>query len=281
MDPVQNPVSPVKDQTVPVKPVNDQAVPPSSPPFPTVPSPTPPTIPPISDENIPLPPNQPVESNPSLANPTSVNPVNSSSLPASVMDDLSAVRINNPTDPKITPLISETPVTPPPTPINPTPAPVPVEPPPVYESAPVITNPPQQSVYIPSQNPPPSTAFIKPKRFPFMFITIILILVLLGFGGSFLYFKIVPSKENNVVIRITPPVSIITTPSQSPSNVVLVSPTIGNPFSTPSAVAINPFISATPTFVNPFNSSSQNPFDSASKSGEASKSGYQNPFAGL
>ncbi|MBI3955307.1 hypothetical protein HY338_02585, partial [Candidatus Gottesmanbacteria bacterium] len=97
----------------------------------------------------------------------------------------------------------------------------------------------------------------------------------------FLYFKIVPAKENKVVIRITPPVSIVITPSQSPSDVVLVSPTIGNPFATPSAVAVNPFISATPTFVNPFNSSSQNPFDSASNSGEASKSGYQNPFAGL
>lgn len=253
MDPAQNPVKSGTTQTAPDQPVNDAVVASIPVPTPTAPPANPPTIPPKPFETTPLASGLPAEPR---INPPYVNPVN----PA--------------------PVIPEPIQQPPPEPV-----PVPLPPNPItispFEDPPSFSTSPQSPVYIPAQNPPPPTSYITPKRFPFMFITIILILVILGFGGTVLYFKMVPSKQNKVVVQITPPVTIFITPSKTPSVSVAVSPTAGNPFATPSGTIINPFISVTPTYANPFNSSSQNPFDSASGSSEASKGAYQNPFESL
>mgnify|MGYP001618077889 CR=1 FL=1 len=234
MDPAQNPVKSAADQTVPDNSVNDGVVPtalPANPPIITPPNPV---------ETIPLPPPIAAEPviNPLPEDPVNPTPVNPEPIQQPTPEPVNPVLM--PADPEVT----------------------------SHEEPPSFNTSPQSPVYIPAQNPPPPTSYIKPKRFPFMFITIILVLVLLGFGGTVLYFKMVPSKQNKVVVQITPPVSIFITPSQTPSS---------NPFATPSASVVNPFISVTPTYSNPFGAT-KNPFSSASDSANATNSAYKNPF---
>lgn len=246
-------------QTATDNPLNDAVVPSSVPP-------------PEPEEPIANPPAEPTVNPPPVVpnpDPKQVNPIPEPSVHTSVPT------VSEPVNPYLPPVN----VDPAPEPLNQSVPPVQTSPYPAapvsapLDGAPTMNTSPRTPVYIPAQNPPPPSSFIKPRRFPFMFITIILVLVLLGFGGSFLYFKIVPTGTSKAVIQITPPVTIVISPVQ-------ITPTVSNPFATPSSTLINPFISTTPAFSNPFDSS-PNPFDTASGSSEASKSAYQNPFESL
>jgi len=118
-----------------------------------------------------------------------------------------------------------------------------------------------------SASPPPP-----PKKFPFMLVTLFLGLSVLGFTGSFLYFRFTASKDKSHPIA-----QIVTTPTVPP----LSSPTVfSNPFATPSAAMTNPFASPTATLANPFGSY-ENPFTAASKSADQANAAYQNPFEKL
>ncbi|MCL4338300.1 hypothetical protein M1271_01270 [Patescibacteria group bacterium] len=101
-----------------------------------------------------------------------------------------------------------------------------------------------------------------------MFITVLLILMIVGFTGSFLFFQ--KSVQNNsstsTTPKITPPVTLKHTPTS-----------YANPFASPSAAFQNPFASPSATYQNPFGSY-QNPFAGATQSANASNSAYQNPF---
>lgn len=110
-------------------------------------------------------------------------------------------------------------------------------------------------------------------KFPFMMVTLFLVIVLAGFAGSFLFFS-----YSGKPIRKTPTQILITSPvSMAPTAI----PTIAsaNPFATPSSELANPFASPSASVANPFGTY-QNPFQSASPSGNSDQP-YQNPFEKL
>ncbi len=118
---------------------------------------------------------------------------------------------------------------------------------------------------------PVTTASIPPsggKKFPFMFITVLLILMIVGFTGSFLFFQ--KSVTNNTSTPATPKIT--------PPVTLKPSPTLyANPFASPSAAFQNPFASPSAAYQNPFGSY-QNPFAVATQSANTQNTPYQNPF---
>lgn len=108
-----------------------------------------------------------------------------------------------------------------------------------------------------------------PKKFPFMLVTIILVFVIIGFGGSFIYFQITAPKKQAVTTKplITPPATL---PPATPTTAV-------NPFASPSGSLVNPFVSPTTAYENPFGSN-QNPFAGATNSATAGNQPVKNPF---
>lgn len=104
-------------------------------------------------------------------------------------------------------------------------------------------------------------------------VTLILVIVLAGLAGSFLFFsyKSTSSRKAPAQILITPPVPTATA--------VIPTKTSANPFATNSSDLINPFASPSASLANPFGTY-QNPFQSASPSGNSNQP-YQNPFENL
>ncbi len=149
-------------------------------------------------------------------------------------------------------------------------APPPASPSPIQggpASPPEADEPPPPFSEILTASPPPH------KAFPFMMVTFILLVILAGFGASFLFFqgKIPGSggkKTANVPV-ITPPASpIVVTPTPTTSS---------NPFASPSAAILNPFASPSPTYANPFGQS-QNPFSAVVTTTQAESQPIKNPF---
>lgn len=150
--------------------------------------------------------------------------------------------------------------------------------PPVVPPNTTYSSPPSLNYQPPTNNSPPppmnnqplSETNIPPphKKFPFMMVTLFLVIILAGFAGSFLFFSYTNTSSQKVPaqILITPPVSVAPTQQSI------------NPFATSSAELVNPFTSPTASLTNPFGSA-QNPFSSATKSAENQSS--ENPFGKL
>lgn len=156
---------------------------------------------------------------------------------------------------------------PPPPPIGtPPPSVPPPAPPPSTDGAPPSTPPP------PDEIPPPPPVVIPAgsygSKFPHMFVTILIAVVMLGLSGSFLYFQIMKSKSQSTSAKpvITPPVSVTVIPT--------ITQTV-NPFATPSATLENPFATPSGSVENPFGEA-QNPFESFTLS--PTGGAYTNPF---
>lgn len=144
---------------------------------------------------------------------------------------------------------------------------------------PEISPPPQVPEIAPTVTPPEipattvTTSSVAPpavhKKFPFMLVTVILAFVIVGFGGSLLYFQITAPKKQAVITKplITPPATF---PPATPTTVV-------NPFASPSGSLVNPFVSPTTKYENPFGSS-QNPFAGATNSANTGNQPVKNPF---
>lgn len=168
---------------------------------------------------------------------------------------------NQPVTPLIQPEIAAPPAVPE---ISPPPQSPEITPP---LSPPEISPPTQPPEISPPQSVVSSSA-PAPKKFPFMLVTVILILTVAGFGGSFIFFKLTsPKKNTNVVPLITPPATL---PPASPTTVV-------NPFASPSAAIVNPFATPTTKFENPFGTST-NPFAPATNSANTGNQPVKNPF---
>ncbi len=120
--------------------------------------------------------------------------------------------------------------------------------------------PPMTNDQSPITNPPPH------HKFPFMMVTLFLVIVLAGFAGSFLFFSYTNTSSRKVPakILITPPLFVAPT--------VIPTKAVANPFATSSSDLSNPF--ASPTIANPFGTY-QNPFPNATPSGNQP---YNNPF---
>lgn len=140
----------------------------------------------------------------------------------------------------------------------------------------VVTNP-QTSL---NENLPPnipniddfngSPTGIPHHKFPFMIITVILLVIVTGFSGSFLFFYFTGNqKKKSLQPQITPPVTIIANQD--------------NPFLEPTKVLENPFASPTASLVNPFDSGEtyENPFEEETANTKADTGEYQNPFEEL
>lgn len=169
-----------------------------------------------------------------------------------------------------------------PTPDQPSNSSVPLKVPASNPVTPAVSAPPNISP--PSPPPPinyqPPTTTNQPlthdhsHKFPFMMVTFLLVVVIAGFTGSFLFFSYTSPavKKAPVGILITPPVTIVPslTSTPAPNN---------NPFASSSSELVNPFASPTASLVNPFGTY-QNPFATASASTESGQS-YQNPFEKL
>lgn len=125
--------------------------------------------------------------------------------------------------------------------------------------------------------PPPANASIAysvatapdgPKH-PFMKITLLLLVILGGFGGSFLFFRFTTPQTNRPIVPlITPPIS--NEPTQTVANV--------NPFITPTTAYQNPFASPSAAYQNPFGEY-QNPFADGTRSAQLQS--YTNPFENM
>lgn len=92
----------------------------------------------------------------------------------------------------------------------------------------------------------------------------LIMVALVGFGGSFLYFKSKGTSQRAFVApQITPPVSIIPTE-------IVIEPTLNaNPFApTDSTASANPFAQ----------DEESNPFDNAASKADATQAAYTNPF---
>lgn len=166
----------------------------------------------------------------------------------------------------------------------------PSPPPPSSPSTPSQNPPPPPAGQIPDGNlsggsppspppPPPDETSSPPpvvvpagnygSKFPHMFVTILIAVVMLGFSGSFLYLQIMKSKSRptNVKPVITPPSTVTVIPTIT---------IVVNPFATPSGELENPFAIPSGEVENPFGQT-QNPFDQfATPSGSAP---YTNPFS--
>jgi len=97
-----------------------------------------------------------------------------------------------------------------------------------------------------------------------MIVTVLVGVALVGFGGSFLYFKSKGSTPKAMVVpQVTPPVTI------APTSIVTQLTPNANPFAQSGAT----------TLANPFSEDDGgNPFDNVADSGSATKAGYTNPF---
>lgn len=134
----------------------------------------------------------------------------------------------------------------------------------VVSNTPPAGNPPPPTNNQNSQNPayiPPQQSSAK-KKFPLLVVTGVVLVIITGFSGSYIYFKTQGSAQNQIITtpKITPPVPTESEPS----------PTI-NP-----KTAVNPF--AQNTFENPFSNETAytNPF--GEDDSEISQNAYQNPF---
>lgn len=143
--------------------------------------------------------------------------------------------------------------------IQPPPTPPEISPPPQPPEIPAVST---SSTVVSTGSLPPD------KKFPFMLVTVILILTVAGFGGSFIFFKLTsPKKNTNTVPLVTPPATL---PPATPTTVV-------NPFASPSAAIVNPFATPTTKFENPFGTST-NPFAPATNSANTENQPVKNPF---
>ena len=100
---------------------------------------------------------------------------------------------------------------------------------------------------------------------------LILLIIILIFAGSFLYYKIKSTDRNisNLEPKVTPPVTY------SQTDIAKI-----NPFNSPTPVFENPFLSPTPMYENPFGTY-ENPFKSASIASDLNNQPYANPFKDL
>lgn len=127
----------------------------------------------------------------------------------------------------------------------------------------------------PPPSPPDSPTVISFQRggsskFPHMFVTILIAIVLLGFSGSFLFYQLNRPKVKVVTKPlITPPVSIAPTLTITP---------VENAFATSSGNLENPFATPSASVENPFGTA-QNPFEDLSSSASGGAAVYTNPFA--
>lgn len=105
-------------------------------------------------------------------------------------------------------------------------------------------------------------------HFPLMIVTMLVIVALVGFGGSFLYFKSKGASQNTAIAPlITPPVTIVETQQNDDQ-------------STAKADEANPFAQSVATVSsNPFAQDEEvNPFENVSDVESATGAAYQNPF---
>lgn len=117
-----------------------------------------------------------------------------------------------------------------------------------------------QNSQIPTDIPPQQSS--AKKKFPSLVVTGVVLVIITGFSGSYIYFKTQGSAQNKEIItpKITPPVPSASAPS----------PTFDP------KTAVNPF--AQNTFENPFSNETaySNPF--GEDESDISQSAYQNPF---
>ena len=110
------------------------------------------------------------------------------------------------------------------------------------------------------------------EKIPLMKISLLLIFIITGFSGSFLYFRFTSASPIKNTVLISQPTITITV--QKPSNIASSAADSVNPFASSSAIYINPFApTATPVY--------QNPFGQVSSTDSGANQTYQNPFENL
>ena len=128
-------------------------------------------------------------------------------------------------------------------------------------SASTVINQPTGSPPPPVEESPVTIMPVQPKKFPGLLITSLVLLVITGFSGSYIYFQTTgqAKQKQNIVPKITPPVTEAFIKDASASSGMT-----------------NPFDSD--TYENPFSNqaSYQNPFGDGEN--ESTNSSYQNPF---
>lgn len=105
----------------------------------------------------------------------------------------------------------------------------------------------------PPPTPPPTPAIFSASpphhKFPFMIVTILIILIVAGFAVSFVFFNLTAPKKPAALPLVTPQVTILPSPNPTATVIptVLPSPTTGlqNPSASPSAIYENPSPQAT------------------------------------
>lgn len=108
-------------------------------------------------------------------------------------------------------------------------------------------------------------------KIPLMKISLLLIFIITGFSGSFLYFRFTSaSPVKNTAISLP----TVTISSQKPAVIATPVENSVNPFATTSASFVNPFApTSTPSY--------QNPFAETTANATVDNQTYQNPFENL
>lgn len=105
-------------------------------------------------------------------------------------------------------------------------------------------------------------------HFPFMIVTMLVMVALVGFGGSFLYFKSKGASQNAVIAPpVTPPVTTMPEDPRPKADQPMADN--ANPFAQPEASeSANPFAQ----------DGQENPFDNVTAEESATQAAYTNPF---
>lgn len=140
----------------------------------------------------------------------------------------------------------------------------------VSDAATVVTAADGGTTVPPADDNPPASPSNSHGKFPFMMITLITIVLVIVFGGSYLYFNLSKDNKTAMTVQITPPATDVP-----------ASPTVyKNPFVSPTLALENPFASPTAVLENPFGTY-DNPFTEATNAAAADGQAYTNPFESL